>query len=75
MLYYLDTNVIYNLKHLPEHLTKTSYTSFLAILEIVAGINERNYFQRRSALTGVIERQLTVDWRTTDMIIFDSFNA
>ena len=75
MLYYLDTNIIYNLRHLPEHIAKTSYTSFLAILEIVAGINERNYSQRRAALAGIIDRQLTVDWRTTDMIIFDSFNA
>lgn len=75
MQYYLDTNIIYNLKHLPERIVKSSYTSFLAILEIVAGIDERNYGRRRAALKGIIEFQLPIDWRNPDMLIFDSFNA
>lgn len=75
MRYYLDTNIIYNLRHLQEQVVKNSYTSFLAILEIVAGIDERSYFRRRAALKSVVDSRLVVDWHTPDMIIFDSFGA
>ncbi len=73
MRYYLDTNVAYNLKCLPEQVINVSYTSFLTVLEIVAGIDKRSYFRRRAALKGIVDRRLSVDWRTPDMVIFDSF--
>lgn len=75
MQYYLDTNVVYNLKRLPEQILAESYTSFLAILEIVAGIDESSYLKRRSALKAVVDSKLLIYWDTPDMIIFDSFNA
>lgn len=73
--HYLDTNTLYNLQQVPKELIADCYSSFLAVLEIISGVNERTYRQRRSAFRNIIELNLPIAWYTPDMIIFGSYNA
>jgi len=75
MYYYLDTNVIYDLKAYPTSLIHRSCTSGFAVMEIVTGIEDEKSFQRRrGALHNLIQKQLTVKWDLPEKLLFESFD-
>jgi hypothetical protein len=75
MKYYLETNILYNLKHVPEEKISTCFTSVFSIIEIVAGISEQNFKKRQSILKQLKINSLVIDWAFPLEVIFNSFDA
>lgn len=75
MRYYLDTNVIYNIKKIPDEKLINSLTSILTLIELVSGIQDLKSYQRRKAIVSqIFTRNMIIDWGMPEEIIFDSFN-
>lgn len=61
MKYYLDTNTLYNLKKIPEHLYSGCFYSAFNITEIIAGISCDNFFKRKNILANIKASGMFVD--------------
>ena len=71
--YYLDTVAI---RKLTKELTKFKdicFTSALAITELIAGISESDFIQRKAAIRSLLNSKIEVDWRTVIEIVISSF--
>lgn len=75
MRYYLDTNVIYNIKKIPVEKLTSSLISILALIELISGIrDDKSYVRRKAIITNVFSRNLMIDWAMPEEIVFDSFD-
>lgn len=74
MIYYLDTNALYSIRKIRKEKFSSCFTSVLAIMELVSGINERNFEKRRTILSMVKSFGLTVDYAFPEEIIANSFD-
>jgi len=75
MKYYLETNALYSIgKVTPDKIAK-SFTSALALVELISGVNGINFEKRQNILKKIIDSSVFVDWKMPEQIIFESFNA
>jgi len=75
MKYYLETNAVYQLRHIPITTLANSFTSVFTLLELISGINEVNYDKRRVILGMIKSSKLIIDWALPEEIIFNSFDV
>ena len=54
MLYYLDTDALYNLKRIPDSILENSFYSTFSIVELIAGLNEKTFNKRKSAIRNAL---------------------
>jgi hypothetical protein len=73
--YYLETNALYLISKIPKEILVKSYTSALAIHELISGINPDNFDKRKNLLILIKANKLVIDWRMPEEIIADSFDA
>jgi len=74
MRYYLDVNAVYNYNNLSKEVQSNCFTSALAILEIVAGFNDKDFYRRKVALKNIVDNKVHVDWRLVESIMYDAFD-
>ncbi|WP_345949154.1 hypothetical protein ABDD95_20120 [Mucilaginibacter sp. PAMB04274] len=75
MRYYLDTNVVYNIKRIPDEKLTSSLISILTLIELVSGIQDpKSYQRRKSIVSQIFVRKMIIDWGMPEEIIFDSFD-
>lgn len=74
MIYYLDTNALYSIRKIQKEKLPYFFTSIMAILELVSGINEKNFDKRRTILSMVKASGLTIDHAFPEEIIANSFD-
>jgi hypothetical protein len=73
--YYLETNSLYHISKIDgEHLQK-SFTSGLAICELISGMDPDTFQKRKRILNLTFNSDITIDWRLPEEIIFESFSA
>lgn len=73
--YYLETNALYQLKKFSSETQESSFTSALAITELVAGVTEYD-FKRRSAIAQILmASDVAIDWRFPEEIQLESFDC
>lgn len=75
---YLETNALYKLHNrFSTNLfyNRYTYTSFLAILEIISGLNFDDFARRKSILTNIQSSGIEVDWDTPREKITNAFIA
>ncbi|MBE4071258.1 hypothetical protein HJ122_24245 [Vibrio parahaemolyticus] len=74
MKYYLDTNVLYNLKKASPSVVDKSFTSCLSIFELISGIDSSEKFIRRKrALEAVAKSNINIVWELPKNRIERSF--
>jgi hypothetical protein len=72
--YYLETNSLYSIgKFSGENLGK-SFTSALALFEIISNIKPDNYIKRKSILRKIMNGKVFIDWQFPQEIAFKSFD-
>jgi len=70
MKYYLDTNAIYQLRHLPHNYKDDIYTSYLAVFELISGIDdEKSFRKRKSALKQLIDKNIQIIWESMKTLL------
>ncbi|RYD56701.1 MAG: hypothetical protein EOP56_11680 [Sphingobacteriales bacterium] len=74
MRYYIDTNILYNLKKVPQGVIKNAYTSSFALMEIISGINEKDYNRRKACLKEIFTLNLDIDNRMPSGAIYGGFS-
>lgn len=74
MIYYLDTNALYSIRRIQKDKISSCYTSIMAIMELVSGIDERNFGKRKAILSMVKSFKLTIDYAFPEEIIANSFD-
>ncbi|RYE20686.1 MAG: hypothetical protein EOP45_10640 [Sphingobacteriaceae bacterium] len=75
MIYYFDTNAVYNIRKVPAEILESSFTSALSLIELISGIKDlRSYNKRKSIITQIYSLQMTIDWAMPEEIIFNSFD-
>jgi hypothetical protein len=73
MNYYLDTVTARTLsKELPK-LKYNSYTSALVILELISGINEREFYLRKQVIQNLFDCQFPIIWKLPETIRTEAF--
>lgn len=73
MKYYLDTVAVRRLsKELPK-LKDNSYTSALVILELISGINEREFNIRKQVIKNLLECGFPIIWKLPETIKAEAF--
>lgn len=75
MKYYLETNSLYQLRRIPEAYLHQCFTSVFALIEIIAGITEKDFAKRKAILTSIHEKDLIIDWAFPQEVMFHSFDA
>jgi len=71
--YYLDTVAVRRLsKELPK-LKGNSYTSALVILELISGINEREFKIRKQVVKNLLESRFPIVWKLPETIKAEAF--
>ena len=73
MRYYLETNALRKINSKLQVVREQSFTSNLAIFEIISGINEKEYSLLKSVISNVTESLINIDWRYPDEIIAGAF--
>jgi len=74
MLYYIDTNGLYNIRKIDSNKIKSCFTSIMAILELVSGITEKTFKKRKAILNMVFSYGITIDYAFPEEIIYNSFD-
>lgn len=75
MLYYLDTNALYNIRKIDQQKIPSCFTSIMSLLELISGINEDNFNKRKAILSMVLSFELTIDFAFPEEIIANSFDV
>ena len=73
--YYLETNALYSIRTINESHLENSFTSVLAIFELISGIKAINFTKRKSILNYIRVLKLHVDWRMPEEMLFSSFSV
>lgn len=74
MQYYLDTNTIYNLKKLPREVVDNSFYSVFGLIEIIAGLNHKEFQRRKSVLDNLIRSSAQCDYSFPEKILLEAFD-
>jgi hypothetical protein len=74
MLYYIDTNGLYNCRKINPEKVKNCFTSIMAVLELITGITETTFPKRRAILGMVFSCGITIDYAFPEEIIGNSFD-
>lgn len=73
MIYYLDTVAVRRLsKQLPK-LKNNSFTSALAILELISGLNEKEFNIRKQVIKNLFDCQFPIVWKLPETIRTEAF--
>lgn len=71
---YLDTNILFYLKEVPDSDSYNLYCSQLGIMEILAGMtSEKEYKIRKIALKRIIERGIKIIWHSPKTLLIKAF--
>lgn len=63
---YLDTNILRQLNKIPENTEAELICSYLGIMELISGMtSESEFFIRRSTLSNIKSRNISVIWEST----------
>lgn len=73
--YYIETNALYSIKKIPLGKIKESFTSSLAIFELISGINKANFDKRKNILVNIQNSSLQIAWLMPEELMFRSFSA
>jgi GNAT superfamily N-acetyltransferase len=73
--YYLDTNIVYNIKKLSPAVLKSSFTSVFAVLEIITGIAADSYKYRKSVLKQLLDSRIEIDFLLPEELKFKCFGS
>lgn len=73
--YYLETNALYSIRTINKGHLENSFTSVLAIFELISGIKEINFAKRKSILNSIRALKVHVDWRMPEEMLFSSFSV
>jgi len=75
MKYYLDTNAIYQLPRLPHNHKKDIYTSYLAVFELISGIDEKSFRKRKAALKQLIDKNIQIIWESLKTLLIKAIGG
>jgi len=74
MKYYLDTNVLYNIRKIKDRLKDQCFYSVFGLQEIVAGVNDKDFGRRKATLKNIIDSGIHFDRAFVQEILFNSFD-
>jgi predicted nucleic acid-binding protein len=73
-MYYLETSALRSLSAKLSHIrTADSFTSALAIFEILSGIDKKNYAERGGILKSIVDSRITTDWAFPNQLMLGAF--
>ncbi len=72
--FYLETNSLYSIKKIDKAAIANSFTSALALFEIISNITLDKYVKRKSIIQSVLHSEIFIDWRFPQEIILNSFD-
>ncbi len=73
--FYLETNALYSISKIKDEYLPQSFTSALAIFEIISGLKPENYNRSRAILKTIQSRKLQVVWSMPEHLVVSSFDA
>jgi hypothetical protein len=73
--YYLETNALYHISKYDKKQVGESFTSALALYELIAGMDAATYQRRKGILHLTQNSGITIDWRLPEEILFESYSA
>lgn len=71
---YLDTNILRQIKKIPESEKIELICSQLGVMELISGMtSEREFLIRKSALTNILARKISIIWESTATLQSNAF--
>jgi hypothetical protein len=74
MRHYIETNALYSIKKIPNRKIRESFTSSLAIFELISGINKTNFNKRKNILNNIQSSSIQIVWAMPEELMYKSFN-